>query len=135
MPDIKNVAPEGTSVVSPYLILKSVEDQIGFLTKVFNAEVVDSVKESEGHIMHSEVRIGGSTIMMGRANEKFPPNQSMIYVYVDDVDSAYRKALESGAKSAAKPEDKFYGNREGGVVDTQGNTWWIAQYMRKVSKE
>jgi PhnB protein len=115
------------------MILNSVEEQLEFFKKVFDAEIKDSVKQSDGLIMHAEIRIGDSSIMMGRANENFPSNQSMVYVYVDDADAAYKKAIEYGAKSLMEPEDRFYGNREGGVMDTQGNTWWIAQFIKDVS--
>jgi PhnB protein len=133
MQNRKPKVPEGSSVVSPYMILNSVEEQLEFFKKVFDAEVKDSVKQSDGLIMHAEIRIGDSSIMMGRANENFPSNQSMVYVYVDDADAAYKKAIEYGAKSLMEPEDRFYGNREGGVMDTQGNTWWIAQFIKDVS--
>jgi PhnB protein len=135
MPIQNNPAPEGSSVVSPYLIVKSVEDQLDFLTKVFNAEIADTAKHPDGFIMHAEVKIKDSTIMIGGANEKFPAFQSMIYVYVDDADIVYRKALENGAESVMEPEDRFYGNREGGVKDPQGNTWWIAKFLKRLSKE
>jgi PhnB protein len=127
--------PPGASTLAPYMIVKSIEDQIDFFKKVFDSEVADTVKQPDGAIMHAEVRIGDSTIMLGKANEKYPSNQSMVYIFVNDADAAYRKALESGAKSLMVPEDRFYGNREGGVIDPQGNTWWIAQYQRQVPKE
>jgi PhnB protein len=127
--------PEGSSVVSPYMIVESVEKELAFLKRVFNAEIKYDVKDAEGFISHSEVRIGDSTIMLGRANQNFPPTESMIYVYVDNADDVYEKALKEGAASLMKPEDRFYGNREGGVKDIYGNTWWIAQYIRTVPQE
>jgi PhnB protein len=135
MPDKKSFAPEGASIVSPYLVVESVEKQIEFFKKVFNAEERDSVKQNDGTINHAEIKIGDTTIMLGRANEKFPAGQGMNYVYVENADETYRRAVEFGATSLMEPEDRFYGNREGGVKDPQGNTWWIAQFLRTVSKE
>ena len=127
--------PELRSVVCPYLIVESVESEINFLKDVFDAEVIESVKQPDGFINHGEVRIGDSSVMMGKSNSRFPKTESMIYVYVGNADTAYKKALEAGAQSVMPPEDRFYGNREGGVKDQQGNIWWIAQFLRKVSRE
>jgi PhnB protein len=132
MPDRKNPAPEGSSIVSPYLIIASVEEEIKFLKNVFNAEVRESAKGEDGFIMHAEVKIGDSSIMMGRANENFPPIQSVLYIYVENTDEVYKKALENGGISTMEPDDRVYGNREAGVLDMQGNTFWIAQYLGKV---
>jgi len=128
-------APEGNSVVSPYLIVESIENQIEFLRNVFDGALIESAKQPDGFISHAEVKIGDTTIMMGRANQKFPPVPSMNYVYVKNADEVYRKALDNDAASLMEPEDRFYGNREGGVKDPQGNTWWIAQFLKKVSME
>jgi PhnB protein len=125
------IAPEGSSVVSPYLIVVSVEEEIEFFRKVFDAELLDSAKQEDGLIIHAEVRIGDSSVMMGRANENFPPVQSVLYIYVENADAVYRKAVEFGGISVMEPEDRIYGNREGGVTDTQGNTFWIAQYLKR----
>lgn len=127
--------PERTSVVCPYLIVNSVEKQIDFLREVFNAEVGESVKQPDGQVMHGEVRIGDTTIMMGKANEKFPAMQNMNYVFVQNADKTYGKAIDYGAEHLMEPEDRFYGIREGGVKDVHGNTWWIAQFLEKVSSE
>lgn len=127
--------PEGRSAVCPFLMVDSVEKELEFLKKVFGAEVIESVKLPDGFISHAEVKIVDSSIMMGRATPKFPRTSSMVYVYVSDADSVYKKALENKAESIMPPEDRFYGIREGGVKDEQGNTWWIAKFLRKVPQE
>ena len=132
----KNIpVPEGNSVVSPYLIVESIEKQADFIKKVFGSSLSESAKQPDGQIMHAEVNIGNTTIMLGKSNERFPPAPGMMYVYVKNADDVYKKALNNGAVSLMPPEDRFYGNREGGVKDPQGNTWWIAQFQRKVSPE
>ncbi|MEP7196428.1 MAG: VOC family protein [Saprospiraceae bacterium] len=130
-----NPTPSGYSRVCPYLMVDSIEVQIDFLQKVFNADIKENLKNSEGIVMHGEVKIGDIIIMMGRGSEKFPSTQGMNYVYVNNVDEVYNKAIELGSTSVSTPTDQFYGLRDGGFKDPQGNTWFIAQFIKNVSVE
>lgn len=130
-----NLAPEGYSTVSPYLMVESVEKEIDFLQNVFNAEITEEIKQSDESIMHGEVRIGNVVIMLGKAMKDNPPIKSMIYVFVESVDETYKRALELNATSIREPENQFYGFREAGIKDEQGNVWWIAQQIEKLSSE
>jgi PhnB protein len=116
---------EGYTNVSPYLVVSDAEKQIDFLKRVFNAPEKLRHADPQGRVIHAEVAIGDSTVMIGGANEQFKPRQNMCYVYLDDVDAVYRRALEAGAKPVAEPEDKPYGDRTAGFDDAWGNTWWI----------
>lgn len=131
----KTQAPAGYSTVCPYLVVPSVETALEFLENVFHADVKDSFKGKDGMIMHGEARIGDTVIMIGRANEKWPAQTSMLYVYVDQVEETYQRALQFGATSIMEPKDQFYGNREAGVKDAQGNSWWIARQIEELSAE
>ncbi len=130
-----NLAPQGYSTVSPYLIIKSVEKQIEFLQHVFGAEVIEEIKQPDETIMHGEVRIGNVVIMMGKARESNPALESMIYVFVEDVDETYKTALVQKATSMREPENQFYGYREAGFKDEHGNQWWVAQVVEELSTE
>jgi PhnB protein len=123
--------PEGYSTVCPYLMVESVEVQINFLRKVFQAEVKEEMKQPDGSIGHGEVRIGNVVIMMGKSNNLYPSRKSMNYVFVKNPDEVYNRALEQGATSVMKPVDQSYGNRSGGFIDTQGNEWWVAKPLSK----
>jgi len=133
--ETNNPAPEGYPTVVPYLLVNSVEKEIEFLKFVFHAEHLEELKQPDGNIMHSEVRIGTSVIMLGRAKDNFPSRESMNYVYVENADEVYVRALKYGATSIMEPGDRFYGNREGGFTDPSGNQWWIAQILEVVPKE
>jgi PhnB protein len=66
---------------------------------------------------------------------EFTPMPGMIYLYVNDADATYQRALRAGATSMREPENQFYGNREAGVKDELGNVWWIATHIEDVSPE
>lgn len=124
------VAPKGCSVLSPYLLIESVEEQIEFLVKVFDAVITNDSNKANGFIQHGEIRIGDTTVMMGRSSDKFPPRESMNYVYVASTDETHRKALTQGATEIMAPADRDYGNRESGFTDKFGNQWWVAEILK-----
>lgn len=130
-----NLVPDGYSTVSPYLMVENVEKQIDFLEKVFDAEVIEEVKQSDGKIMHGEVRIGNVVIMLGKARKENPAIQSMNYVHTGHVDEMYKIAIANEAVSLMEPTDQVYGYREAGFKDSQGNRWWIAQKTEELSSE
>lgn len=120
--------PEGYQTVMPYLILKDVAAFIDFTKKVFEAEELAVYRNDDGSIMHAEIQIGGSTIMMGQSNDDWGVQNAGLYINVEDTDSTFQKALDAGAIAIMPIEDKDYG-RTSGVKDPQGNTWWITQNL------
>ena len=80
----------------------------------------------DGRIMHAQVTIGDSVVMMGEPSGEFKPMPGSIYLYVNDTDAVYKRALEAGATSFMEPADQFYGDRNAGVKDPSGNIWFIA---------
>lgn len=127
--------PDEFSTVSPHLLVDNVEDQIEFLKAVFSASLVDEFKDKNGKIIHATTRVGETTIMIGLSRIEFPAIISMNYIFVDDVDKIYKKALEFGASPITEPADQFFGHRQGAVKDHQGNVWWIAKFLRKISQD
>jgi uncharacterized glyoxalase superfamily protein PhnB len=73
--------------------------------------------------------------MIASASEEFGAFPLMVNLYVDDVDATFAKAIEHGATSLRDPADQFYGDRTGGVIDPQGNHWWISTHIEDVSEE
>jgi PhnB protein len=121
------MTPKGYSTVCPFLLVESVELQLEFLVTVFNAEIKEDIKQTDGFIGHAKARIGEVVIMMGRASEVYPARRGMNYVYVNDPDDAYRKAVAQGAVTVAAPVDQPYGNRSRAFTDSHGNEWWVAR--------
>ncbi len=122
--------PEGYQTVMPYLILKEAQKFIDFTDKVFDAVENKSNRHmrDENIIMHSEIMIGDSTTMFADSTEQFPPRTTGLFVYVDNADDAYKKAIDNGAKGVSELSDQSYG-RSGGVEDPFGNTWWITSVI------
>jgi PhnB protein len=118
--------PEGYSTLTAYYLVKNVEEYIHFLELAFEAETLESFPRTDGSIMHAEVRIGDSRLMMGEASEERGTTQSMQYMYVPDVDATFDHVIKAGAKSLQDPADQFYGHRTCGLKDPFGNEWWLA---------
>ena len=132
--------PDGYHSVTPYLTVHGAAKVIEFLKQAFGAEISHQpLKRPDGTIMHAQVKIGDSMIMMGdptgAKHEWQKPMAAALYLYVPDCDKLYQSALRAGAKSLQEPADQFYGDRHGGVVDPWGNQWWIATHKEDVSPE
>jgi PhnB protein len=127
--------PDGYHSVIPYLVVSGVARLIEFLKKAFDAKSKECFTMPDGRIMHAEVQIGDSVIMMGEASEKWPAMLAGLYLYVPDTDAVYRRALQAGATSVMEPANQFYGDRNAGVKDPCGNFWWIGTHIEDVSPE
>lgn len=121
--------------ITPYMIVRDVDGLIGFLKEVFNAELHEHMKGADGRIMHAEVRIGDSFLMMGGATEQYPAFPAMMYVYTEDTDAVYQRAIKAGGISLQEPADQFYGDRTAGFKDLHGNQWWLATRVEEVSRD
>ena len=127
--------PEGFHSVTPYLVVPGVARLIDFLKQAFEAQELHRTAQPDGTVMHAEVRIGDSVVMMGETMGERKPMPGCIYLYVNDTDAVYRRALQAGATSLMEPADRFYGDRNAGVQDPAGNQWWIATHQEDVSPE
>jgi len=124
--------PEGLGSLMPYLHPRSADALIEFLRRAFDGHLEGRYAAPDGRVMHARVRIGDSVVEMGEPS----PWQAMpttVHLYVPDADATYRAALEAGARSLMEPKDQPYGDRSGGVVDPEGNYWFIATHLRDVS--
>jgi len=127
--------PQGYHSVTPYLAVQGVPKLITFLKQAFNAEEKERLTTPDGRVSHAEVKIGDSIIMMGEPMGESKSMPGMIYLYLEDTDSAYKRALEAGATSLRAPSDMFYGDRNAAVTDPVGNQWWIATHKEDVPPE
>lgn len=125
--------PEGHHTITPYLLTKDAAKLLQFLKEAFDAVETEKLTKEDGSIMHAQVRIGDSQVMMGQTEDKAMP--CMIYIYVPDADATYKQALAAGATSYMEPADQFYGDRAAAVNDVSGNQWWIATHMEAMSSE
>lgn len=112
----------------PYLIVKDAAGLIKFLKNVFGGELKFSMPREEGSdiIAHAEVRIGEAVVMMAEATEQFPVCTAGIFIYVDDTQAVYDKALANGATSIMPPAKMDYASLTAGFTDPCGNVWWPA---------
>lgn len=119
--------PNNYSTVSPYLIVNDADATVNFLKRVFGAIELRRFPDDSGKLMHAEVRIDDTVIMLADpAPPDWQPISSYVHIYVQDVDAIYRKALEAGAVSVQEPAKKEDEDKRGGVKDAGGTTWWIA---------
>ena len=118
--------PLGYTSVSPYLIVSGAADTIEFLVRVFGAVELRTFPDARGRLMHAEVRIDDTVVMLGDSSEGWPPIPAHVHVYVPDVDDTYRRALAAGATAVQEPIKKQDEDKRGGVKDASGTTWWIS---------
>ncbi|MDR7128496.1 putative glyoxalase superfamily protein PhnB [Algoriphagus sp. 4150] len=116
--------PENHQAVMPYLILRDAASFIKFAEQVFDGKVAMKEMRDEHKIMHAEIKIGESTVMVAESTADYKPQNACLFVYVKDADAAFELALKLGAEMVLEVSDKPYG-RSGGVKDPFGNTWWI----------
>ena len=126
---------EGFHSITPYLSVPSADKMIDFLKQAFNANLTFRGTRPDGSVMHTELKIGDSYIMMGEPTGNFPAMQSSIYLYVKDCDTVYKNAVKAGGVSLMEPQTQPSGERYGGVKDPAGNIWWIATHVEDVSRE
>jgi uncharacterized glyoxalase superfamily protein PhnB len=127
--------PDGFSSVTPYMIVDGASALIKFIEQSFNGDTTSIMKSDDGKIMHATVRIGDSQIMVSDSTQRYTAAPTRLYVYVNDIDAVYKKALDAGGISLREPIDEFYGDRSAGVKDNCGNEWWIATHVEDVSKD
>lgn len=122
--------PKNHNVLSPYLIVQNADETIRFMVDVFGADELNRIVTDDGRVMHAEVRIDDSVVMLGESSEDWPPVPGYLHLYVPDVEATYRLALQHDASSLQEPKQNAgEADRRGGVKDSQGNTWWLATQM------
>jgi len=119
--------PDGYSSVSPYIMADGAQRLIHFLEATFGATQTRRFDRPDGSVMHAEVDIDGSLVMIADAGADHPAFPVWLHVYVPDVDEAYARALTAGGESVEQPKlDEQAGDRRGAVRDPSGNTWFMA---------
>ncbi|HLX64509.1 MAG TPA: VOC family protein [Planctomycetota bacterium] len=127
--------PDGFHTVTPYLLVPDGAKLIEFLKQAFAAKEIICHKTPDGRVMHAQVQIGDSMVMLAEPPPGKPASVACFYLYVPDTDALYNSAMAAGGESLMAPADQFYGDRNAGVKDAFGNQWWIATHVEDVSDE
>jgi PhnB protein len=130
-----NPIPKGFHTVTPVLTVHGAAKLIDFLRQAFDAEETYRLPGPDGTIIHAEVKIGDSMVMIGEASDQWQPMPATVALYVEDTDRWYQRALKAGATSVREPSNQFYGDRSAGVKDFFGNQWWIHTHIEDVSPD
>ena len=136
MAKAKSSVPAGHHTVTPHLIMKDASSALDWYAKALGAEILARAPGPDGKIMHAEIRVGSSIIMLndemggGRSAKALGGSPVSLWLYVDDCDALFKRAVAAGATvppgPMGAPSDQFWGDRCGGIVDPEGYTWTIA---------
>jgi PhnB protein len=135
--------PEGYHTLTPYMTVRNADKAIEFYKQAFGAVEKGAMRGPDGKVMHAELRIGDSLFMLA---DEFPQFGSLspqstggagmgLLIYVEDVDTAFDRALGAGATVEMPVADMFWGDRYGKLVDLFGHKWSIATHTRDMSME
>ena len=127
--------PEGFHTVTPYLVVDDAQGLMEFITNAFDGKVTFVMKRDDKKIMHATMSIGNSTVMISDTMEGMEAQTSMLYLYLEDVDNVFKKAIEAKANLVREPITEFYGDRAGAVKDAWNNVWWIATHVEDVEEK
>jgi len=135
--------PDGYHTVTPYLVLSNASEAIAFYKTAFGAEELARMPAPGGKVMHAEIRIGNSIIMLSdefanapgacKSPETLNGSTGSLLIYTEDTDGAFDRALRAGAKEVAAPADMFWGDRFARVQDPFGHDWQFATHKEDVS--
>jgi PhnB protein len=133
--------PEGFQSITPQLVLDHAAQTIEWYKRAFGAEEISRSLGPDGKIMHADLKIGNSRIMVNDAmmGSKGPKSlggsPASLWLYVDDSDAAFTRALGAGGKVHVPIDNQFWGDRGGAVSDPEGYTWWIVTRKEDLSHE
>jgi PhnB protein len=134
--------PEGYHAVTPQLTLDNASEAIDWYKKALGAEEIGRTKDDEGRVLHAELRIGDSRIMlndvmMGKGPRAFGGSPASLYLYVENSDSLFNRAIAAGGRvhgSMGALADQFWGDRSGTLIDPFGYQWTIATRKEELTR-
>jgi len=135
--------PEGYHSLTPYLTVKNIGESIDFYRRALGAEERMRLPAPDGHIMHGEIKIGDSLVMLGEENQErgcvaplgLKGHTSGLYLYVPDVDAAFERAEKAGAKVTMPLTDMFWGDRVTELEDPSGHRWSLATRKEDLTEQ
>ena len=143
MPTQVRPIPEGYHSVTPYLTLSDAARAIDFYKRAFGAQEVMRMNTPDGKIGHAEIRIGDSVVMLGdemrgsgsQSPQSLGGTSGGVFLYVQDVDAVFNKAVSAGAQVEAPLADMFWGDRYGRLRDPFGHSWSVATHKEDVAPQ
>lgn len=118
--------PDNYNSVSPYFVVEDAQKLIDLLVHIFDAKPLRRYENEDGSIMHAEIRIDDSILMFGNSNEQFPANQLLTHIYVPDVDTTFKRAINGGCIALEEPKARDGDlDKRGSFKDFAGNVWSI----------
>jgi PhnB protein len=127
--------PRGYHTITQSLVVEGANKLIDFLKQTFDAKEEVRMDMPDGTVGHVELMVGDSRLMIGEATAEWKAMPGRGYLYVNDADAVYGRALKAGATSIREPADQFYGDRSAVVKDPCGNVWTIATHKEDVSMD
>ena len=135
--------PKGFHTITPSLFVAGAAKAIDFYKKAFGAEERMRFPAPDGSIMYAELKIGDSTIMLGdempdqggRGPKTIGGTPVSFFLYRENVDAEWKKAINAGAREIVPLADQFWGDRAGCIEDPFGHQWWLAQHMQDLTED
>jgi len=135
--------PKGHHTVTPSIFVAGASQAIDFYKKALDAEEVGRFPGPDGKIMHAEIRIGDSPIMLadempeqgGKGPKAYGGSPVSFFIYLENVDAAWKRAINAGGKQVMPLEDQFWGDRAGCFEDPFGHKWWLAQHQKDLTPD
>jgi PhnB protein len=135
--------PQGFHTVTPSIVVAGAAKALDFYKKAFGAQEVSRFPGPDGSIMHAEFKIGDSVIMMGdempeqggRGPKTIGGSPVSFFIYSENVDAAWKRAVDAGATVVMPLADQFWGDRTGCLEDPFGHKWWLAQRIQELSPD
>ena len=121
--------PEGFAQVFPYIFARHPEALIDFLVRALGGIEIGRTVAEDGGVANCRVGFGHAAVMVSQASQKFPPSRAAMYLYVESADATMERAVQHGARKVMDVENMPYGDRQGGILDTEGNIWWLSERL------
>ena len=139
----KSSPPQGYHSITPTIIVRDAAKAIDFYKEAFGAEEIGRMAGPDGAIMHAEIQIGDSRVMLGEENEQWGTrsplstngNPGSLHIYVENADASFDRAIKAGAQVRYPLEDAFWGDRYGKVTDPFGHEWAIATRVKDLTPQ
>ena len=135
--------PKGYHTVTPSLCVAGGAKAIDFYKQAFGAQEIMRFPGPDGLLMHAEIRIGDSVVMLsdempdmgGKSPKSYGGTPVGFFIYTENVDAAWKKAIDAGGKSVMPLADQFWGDRTGCIEDPFGHRWWLAQHIQDLTPD
>ena len=123
----KDFKPNGYNSVSPYLVVNNAQKLIDLLKQILDARELRKYRTPDGRILHAEMKMDDSVIMLADATEAYPQSPTLVHLYVPDADAVYKKAVDAGCQPVQEPQERAGDpDRRGGFRDFAGNFWSVS---------